>query len=106
MFMYFKRLVLLFKLLKSSDVIFASGKFSLWIVAYSSLFYKKRFVAIIHGSEVNFSQKCLKASVNWSLKRFSKVIAVSNYTKSLVSHLNLKSIVVISHSFLKNHRKA
>ena len=96
---YLKRLIILFKLIKSSDVIIASGKFSLWIVAFSSLFYEKRFIAIIHGSEVNFSQNLLKASINWSLKRFSKVIAVSNFTKSLVSHLNLKNIVVIPNGF-------
>ena len=99
MLMYFKRLVLLFKLIKSSDVIIASGKFSLWTVAFSSLFYKQRFVAIIHGSEVNFKQNLLRLSINWSLKRFSKVIAVSNYTKLLVSHLNLKNIVVIPNGF-------
>ena len=29
--------------------IIASGKFSLWIVAFSSLFFKKQFIAIIHG---------------------------------------------------------
>jgi len=97
--MYLKRLTTLFRLIKTSEVIFASGKFSLWIVAFSSLFYKRQCIAIIHGSEVNFNNTLLKTSIHWSLKRFSKVIAVSNFTKSLVSHLNLKDIVVIPNGF-------
>jgi len=97
--MYLKRIISLFKLIKTSEVVIASGKFSLWMVAFSSLFYNKKFIAILHGSEVNYSQKFLKHSINWSLKRFSKLIAVSNYTKSLVSHLNHQGIVVIPNGF-------
>lgn len=97
--MYLKRIISLFKLIKTSEVVIASGKFSLWMVAFSSLFYNKKFIAILHGSEVNFSKKLLKNSINWSLKRFSKLITVSNYTKSLVFHLNHKDIVVIPNGF-------
>ena len=97
--MYLNRIIILFKLIKTSDVVIATGKFSLWMVAFSSLFYNKKFIAILHGSEVNYSQKFLKHSINWSLKRFSKLIAVSNYTKSLVSHLNHQGIVVIPNGF-------
>lgn len=94
LFMYFKRITLLFNRIKSSEVVIASGKFSLWIVAFASLFYKRKYIAVIHGSEVNFTKKELKKSVNISLKRFSKLIAVSNYTKDLVAHIH-NNIVVI-----------
>ena len=86
--MYFKRIILLFRQLKAADLVLASGKFSLWTVAFASLFYKRRYVAVIHGSEVNFTKKGLKIAVNLSLKRFSKLIAVSHYTKDLVSTIH------------------
>jgi phosphatidylinositol alpha-1,6-mannosyltransferase len=73
----------------------ASGKFSLWIVAFACLFYKRTSIAVIHGSEVNFKNGVLKWSINLALKQFSKVIAVSNYTKSLIDHLNHKNVYVI-----------
>ncbi len=83
--MYFKRLQLLFKHVKSSDILIASGKFSLWSVAFVSLFYRKSYFAVIHGSEVNLKKTLLKSAINISLNRFSKLIAVSHYTKDLVS---------------------
>lgn len=92
--MYIKRLILLFRNIKSSDIVIASGKFSLWIVAFASLFYKRRYIAVIHGSEVNFTNKGLKTAVDMSLKRFSRLVAVSNYTKNLVKDIH-NDIVVI-----------
>ncbi|MFD2542045.1 glycosyltransferase family 4 protein [Lacinutrix gracilariae] len=92
--MYVKRLILLFDTIKSVDKVIASGKFSLWIVAFVSVFYKKKYIAVIHGSEVNFSNTYLKTITNKSLKRFSKIIAVSNYTKGLVENV-CSNVVVI-----------
>ncbi|PWI31522.1 glycosyltransferase [Flavobacteriaceae bacterium LYZ1037] len=92
--MYLERLVLLFRLIKTNEVVLASGKFSLWMVAFVSLFYKKHYLAVIHGSEVNFKKYLLKKSIESALKRFSTIIAVSQYTQSLVSHLNLNTIVI------------
>ncbi len=93
--MYLKRIIFLFKLIRNSGVVIASGKYSLWIVAFSSLFYKRKFIAVIHGTEVNFNHKLLKISIDRSLKRFSKIIAVSNYTKSLIAPVIQKKVVVI-----------
>lgn len=92
--MYFRRLLKLMALMGSADVIIASGKFSLWNVAFSSYFKNKRTLAVIHGSEVNFKNTYLRKSVEGSLKRFDRIIAVSNYTKSLIAHLNLKVAVI------------
>lgn len=92
--MYFKRIGLLFDNIKTSDIVLASGKFSLWSVAFASLFYKRKYIAVIHGSEVNFNKKGLKIAVNLSLKRFSKLIAVSHYTQQLVKTIH-QNIVVI-----------
>lgn len=98
-FMYLKRIKCLFKLIKGVDIVIASGKFSLWIVAFFSLFYKKDFVAVVHGTEVNFRKAILKATIDLSLKRFTTIIAVSKYTKSLISHLKHKRICVIPNGF-------
>nr|WP_321228495.1 glycosyltransferase family 4 protein [uncultured Psychroserpens sp.] len=92
--MYLERIFLLFKSIKNNDVILASGKFSLWIVAFASLFYNRRYIAVIHGSEVNFKKYVLKKSIEIALKQFSKIIAVSQYTQSLVQHLNINTIVI------------
>ena len=93
--MYLKRLHLIFKHVKISQTVMASGKFSLWAVAFASLFFKRQYIAVIHGTEVNFKNRLLKWTVDRSLKRFTRVIAVSQYTKSLVDSLHLNSIMVI-----------
>lgn len=97
--MYFERIQLLFKQIKKAEIVIASGKYSLWIVAFSSLFYKRKFIAIIHGSEVNYRSSIIRNSVNLSLHRFWKIIAVSNYTKSLISNLKYDNIIVIPNGF-------
>lgn len=84
---------------KKVDIILASGKFSLWIGALLSFFQKKRFVAVIHGSEIKLRNPLLRKLTAFSLKRFETIIAVSEFTKSLVSNLNLKNIYVISNGF-------
>lgn len=82
--MYFKRLCLLFKYLPSNEIVIASGKFPLWVVAFASLFYKRQYIAVLHGSEVNFTQSLLNRSIRVSLQRFTTLVAVSHFTKSLV----------------------
>lgn len=93
-FMYFDRVIKTYNSIKRSDLVIATGKFSLWNVAWCTLFLKRPSLAVIHGTEVNFKSFGLRTTVNWALKRFTEVIAVSNYTKKLVSHLNLKVTVI------------
>jgi len=99
--MYLERLIKVFLLVKESDVIIASGKFSLWIVSFVKLFYRrnKKFIAVIHGTEVNLKNKWLKKLTNRSLVNIGNVISVSNYTSSLVKHLNLKDLSVIPNGY-------
>ncbi len=92
---YFNRFIKALKLINSADTVLASGKFSLWLVYFLSLFYKKKYIAIIHGSEVLLPNKFQRNFTNKSLKVFKCVIAVSNYTKSLIDNLSLENIVVI-----------
>ena len=98
--MYLNRIFQIFKNLRKNDLIIASGKFSLWIVALSTLFFKKKInIAIIHGSEVNFRKKILRKTIDISLRKFDHIIAVSNFTKSLISYLKLTNITVIPNGF-------
>jgi phosphatidylinositol alpha-1,6-mannosyltransferase len=92
--MYLMRIVLLFKLLKTCDDVIATGKFSLWAVAFCNLFFKKHSLAVIHGTEVNLKQPLAKQMVLASLKRFDKVVAVSHYTAQLIAHLKIPVQVI------------
>lgn len=99
-FSYINRFRKAFKRAKSSDVILASGKFSLWLGAGLRAFYdKKNYVAVIHGSELLLSSRWLKRLTHLSLKQYDMVIAVSRYTASLVADLELKEVAVIPNGF-------
>lgn len=100
---YIDRIRTAYKLARTSEVVLASGKFSLWLGAWLRLFYKKKkYVAVIHGSEVLLSNKWLRWLTDWSLRRYNTVVAVSNYTASLVADLKLKDVVVIPNGFELN----
>ena len=79
-FMYFNRVVKTFKAFKHTDYVIATGKFSLWNVAFCSLFFKRHKMAVIHGTEVNFKSMILRKVIDLSLKRFDVIVAVSQYT--------------------------
>lgn len=98
LFSYLSRMRTAFALSKSNDIILSSGKFSLWLSAFLSLFIKRNFVAVVHGSEIELRNILLRKITNLSLKRFNKIIAVSNYTKSLLPS-NLKNVEVIFNGF-------
>ena len=91
---YVKRILLTFSSFNRATDVIATGKFSLWNIGFCSFFFKQKTMAIIHGTEVNFKSSLLRKSIDFSLKRFDKIVAVSNYTKALVSHLS-KDVVVI-----------
>ncbi|MGJ8593520.1 MAG: glycosyltransferase family 4 protein [Aquaticitalea sp.] len=92
--MYLQRFRKTIKLLKNADVVIATGKFPLWNVAFCTQMYHCPSLAIIHGSEVNFKSFGSRTMVNVSLRKFDTIIAVSNYTKQLISHLNLEVEVI------------
>lgn len=100
--MYLNRLHLLFRHIKANDKVIASGKFSLWIVALVRIFYKRQCIAIVHGTEVNFKNSILRFSIHRSLRRFNKIIVVSEFTKSLIALKGYSEIVVIPNGFDKN----
>lgn len=98
-FSYFDRFFKAMRLITKNDTVIASGKFSLWLVFFLKLFYSKKYIAIIHGSELILSNRSQRKFTYRSLKKFNRIIAVSNYTKNLISDLNLKNIEVIPNGF-------
>src|SRR5690554_5374778 len=48
---YLNRIFTAFSLTRKCEVVICSGKYSLWVGAFLSVFFKREFVAIIHGSE-------------------------------------------------------
>lgn len=92
--MYLKRIILTFKYARSATHCIATGKFSLWNVAFCSFFFKPKTIAVVHGTEVNFKSSLLRKSINFSLRRFDEIVAVSNYTKGLITHLNKRVVVI------------
>jgi phosphatidylinositol alpha-1,6-mannosyltransferase len=92
--MYVKRILFTLKYSRRATHCIATGKFSLWNVAFSNFFFKSKTLAIVHGTEVNFKSLIIRNAIDFSLKRFETIVAVSNYTKGLISHLNREVIVI------------
>lgn len=100
---YINRIGKGFQLVTSkNEYVIASGKFSLWLCALFSVFFKKKnYIAILHGSEIRAGGSISKLVTNWSLKQFDKIISVSNFTKetALKYNPNLK-IEVVNNGFV------
>lgn len=94
---YVSRIIETLRCQKTSDVIFYSGKFSLWIGGLINILSKTKSIAVVHGSESLLSNTILRTYTNWCLQRMNKIIAVSNYTKSLLEINN--EVIVINNGF-------
>lgn len=99
---YLNRIRTAFLLLKSNTIVIASGKFSLWVVCFLSLFFKsKNYIAVLHGSELGAGGKWGVKMTRWSLQRIPTLIAVSEFTKALALELcPHREIHVINNGFL------
>ena len=97
--MYFDRIHKFIKYQKKSNIIIASGKFPIWICGFCSIFFKKKYISIIHGSEVNFNNKLKQKIIDYFLKKFDSIIAVSNFTKSIVEKRGIKNVNVIHNGY-------
>lgn len=94
---YCNRIIKAFSAIKNQHTVIASGKFSLWLSGFLSLFFSKNYIAILHGSELKAGGTLSQSFTKWSLKRFDKHIAVSHFTKSEALKIHPKlSIEVIN----------
>lgn len=96
---YLNRILKAFKEAGSADEIWLSGKFSLWTGRWLKVFYPKRMIAVVHGSELRLTGISEKRRTESALKKMDFLVAVSHYTKNLMSQLNLKNIEVIPNGF-------
>ena len=92
--MYFNRILKTLRSFERAHLVIATGKFSLWNVAFCSLIYKRSTLAVLHGSEVNFKTRTTQKTIEASLKRFDNLVAVSHYTKALIAHLHREVTVI------------
>ena len=71
----FNRIKGAFSLAKSKETIICSGKFPLWIGGIlKTFFFKKQFIAVLHGSEIRAGGNKSKSLTNWSLNKFDKIM--------------------------------
>ena len=100
---YLKRIVQTIRVVQSDKktTTIYSGKFSLWIGAYMKVFFPNiNAIAVLHGSEINAGGSISKLQTKWSLSKFDKLIAVSNFTKALALEKNaFLKIEVINNGF-------
>lgn len=100
-FMYLIRWRKMVGFVRRDDTVIATGKFSIWLVAFHSYFKKFKRIVVVHGSEVNYSAKVKKRTIEVSLKRFNRIVAVSHFTRKLVDHLH-ENVVVIPNAITLN----
>lgn len=90
-FTYLNRIIKAIKISRNTEIIFLSGKFSLWTGGFLKLLFKsKKVIAIIHGSELNAGGNFSKFLTRWSLNKVDHIIAVSTFTKSIALKINPK----------------
>ena len=89
LFTYCARVFKGIALIQHNEVVVASGKFSLWLVGFLKvLFPQKKYLAVLHGTELRAGNKIAQNFTKWSLKQFDSCIAVSNFTKKIALELN------------------
>ncbi len=67
------------------DVCFCSGRTALWLGGVlRPLFSKIKFIAILHGSDINPGSKFIKFVTEILLKQFNSIISISRFTQSLL----------------------
>lgn len=104
---YFNRIFNSYLVSKQSQIIMSSGKFSLWIGALLNIFLsKKKFIGILHGSELKAGGFVSQSITKWSLSKFNSLIAVSEFTKQKALEINHKLIIkVINNGIELNETK-
>ena len=82
---YLQRILSALRLSSKQDTIICSGKFSLWLgILFRFFNRKKNLIAIVHGSELDLKNRYAKKFTSFSLSRFNKIVAVSEYTKKFL----------------------
>lgn len=93
---YVKRVICAMKLSQNADKIICTGKFSLWTaLLLQTINSKKKFLAVVHGSELDLRSRIPARLTTRALKVFPKIVSVSDYTKSFIPAFAKKVTTVI-----------
>ncbi len=105
----FRRVFAAFSKVSTYQYVLCSGMFSLWMGGLLHLiFRKKKYIAIIHGTEVTDTNAIHQRFTKWALRKFNTVISVSKYTQEQIEpkHTKINYEVIpnaISASDLQKH---
>ncbi len=101
---YMQRIQKAIALSSKADVIICSGKFQLWLVLIlKAILSNKKFIAVVHGSELDLKQQWAKKLTDKSLAKFDEIISVSNFTASLLpQEVKEKNITTVIHNGINN----
>ncbi|MES2812691.1 MAG: glycosyltransferase family 4 protein [Bacteroidota bacterium] len=103
-FIYMNRIRKVFSLAGKNEIIVASGKFSLWLGALLKCFFaKKKAIAILHGSELKAGGSISQKITKWSLLKFDKLIAVSEFTKQYALSVNSNLEIEVINNGIEVH---
>lgn len=101
---YLYRILKGIKFTKANTTIITSGKFPLWLGGLLSLIYpQKKYVAVLHGSELKAGGALGQRLTRWSLKRFHKLVAVSQFTKNRALAINPSLTIEVIHNGIELH---
>ncbi|MCW3110504.1 MAG: glycosyltransferase [Segetibacter sp.] len=82
---YLGRVFKALALSKKAGKIICSGKFPLWVAILIRIKYpRKELTAVVHGTELDFKLTVPKKLTSYSLRKFNKIISVSNYTQQFL----------------------
>ena len=102
---YWQRIKKAIQLSQLNDTIICSGKFQLWLILLLKIVAtNKKFIAIVHGSELDLKQGWAKKLTEKSLLKFDAIIAVSHFTASLLNNtIKAKNNITIIHNGIDNN---
>ncbi len=101
-FTYFNRILEYYLSIKNIDVLVTSGKFPVWSINLLRFFFKKKILAVIHGTEVQLPNPISKKLFFAGLSRSNSIVAVSNFTKLLLPQNLQKFTCVIPNGIINN----
>jgi phosphatidylinositol alpha-1,6-mannosyltransferase len=82
---YLARILKAVSLAGKFEKVICSGKFSLWMAVLLRMRYpNKELIAVVHGTELDLKLKTAKSVTSYSLRKFNKIISVSNYTQQFL----------------------
>ena len=102
LFMYVSRIFKAFVLSKNTNNIILSGKFSIWLGGILSLVFKRNYIAVVHGTELNLNSILANKFTNYCLNRFTTIVSVSKYTQTFVLAERPNKLVINNGFFIKD----